>query len=333
MALHLQDPVIHNAQLAISQVVSTLQGGFVASAPVVGHVRRAGWTRISRGVHLPNQAVDSLVFRAGAWAAVLPETAVVTHLSAAALRGWWLPRTLPDLPFFVAMPRKDPRPRRRGLHVVRHKVPPSATRLRGLCVASPAETLLACARDLGTLDLVVLIDSALHTRDCSLDQLTEIAGQPRRGAPRLREAVRLGDPRSESAGETLLRVLHVACSVPVTAQFVIQDDAGHVLARADLRIEATMRLPEYDGAYHRDATQYERDRARDRLLRTHGWDPYSYSAVSVFQTPIVILRDADNALGREHDPDRLDAWRKLWTESSYSADGKLRLRRRFGPRD
>lgn len=165
------------------------------------------------------------------------------------------------------------------------------------------------------------MDSALHAGDCTLDTLINLAQQPRRGGPRLRRAIRLADSRSESAGETLLRILHVVCGVPGEPQVVIQDDEGHVVARADLRIVGTPRLPEYDGARHRDAAQYERDRARDRRLRTLGWDPYSYSAISVFRQPSVILRDADNALDREHDPDRLDAWRTLWAECNYSAAG------------
>ncbi len=301
----------------------------MAAAPVVGHIRRVGWTRISRGVHLPNQAIDSPTCRAQAWAKVLPDSAVITHLSAAALRGWWLPTLPSDVPFFVAIPRADPRPRRRGLSVVRQQPPPRATPLRGLAVASPRETLLACARDLGLLDLVVLVDSALHAGDCSMEELTELCGQSRRGTRGLRRALMVADPLSESAGESLLRVLHVVCGVPVESQLVIQDDAGYVVARADLRITGTRRLPEYDGAHHRDPAQYERDRARDRRLRTLGWDPYSYSAISVFRTPSVIIRDADAALGRAHDPDRLAAWREQWNESSYSTEGKLRLKRKL----
>lgn len=213
---------------------------------------------------------------------------------------------------------------------MRHGPPLMAVQFRGLSVATPADTVLECARDLALLDLVVLVDSALHCGDCTVDALAELARQSKRGAPRLRHALALADHRSESAGESLLRVLHVVCGVPVEPQLVIQDDEGYVVARADLRIEGTPRLPEYDGAQHRDAGQYERDRARDRRLRTLGWDPYSYSAITVFRTPSLILRDADYALGREHDPGRLDGWRELWTGSSYSAAGKLRLRRAIG---
>ncbi|MDQ3476121.1 MAG: hypothetical protein M3492_07265 [Actinomycetota bacterium] len=85
-----------------------------------------------------------------------------------------------------------------------------------------------------------------------MHDLLELARTPKRGAPRLRQAVRFVDARSEFAGESLLRVLHAVCGVPVESQLVIQDDEGFVVARADLHILGTRRLPEYDGAYHRD---------------------------------------------------------------------------------
>lgn len=236
------------------------------TAPFVGHLRRNGWTRISRVVYLPRSMADSLVCRAQAWRMVLPHCAVITHLSAAALRGWWLPRGLPaDPPFFVSVPKEQARPRRIGLRVVRQHPAPASSRYRGLPVALPAETLLACARDLAMLDLVDLIDSALQATDCSMPELIEVASQPRRGAPRLRDALRFADGRSESPYESLLRVLHAVCDVPVESQEVIRDEAGRVVARADLRIKGTPRLPEYDGSHHRDAVQYERDRARTKV--------------------------------------------------------------------
>jgi hypothetical protein len=44
-------------------------------------------------------------------------------------------------------------------------------------VASAAETLLAVAKDLGVLDLVIIGDSALHQGACTIDRLVEIDWQ------------------------------------------------------------------------------------------------------------------------------------------------------------
>lgn len=192
-------------------------------------------------------------------------------------------------------------------------------------MATPAEVVLACARHLALLDLVVLVDSSLHLALCTLDDLTEVAASRRRGAKALRAALAYAEPLTESAGETLLRMVHVLGDVPVEAQHAIIDGSGRLLARADLRICNTRRLPEYDGAYHRDAVQYERDRRRDRDLQRAGWQPGSYSIRNVLRHPSSILRDADEALGRAFDPTRGRAFGDALAQSCWSAGGVGRL--------
>jgi hypothetical protein len=77
--------------------------------------------------------------------------------------------------------------------------------VEGLRASSAAETLLACACDLGLLDLLVLVDSAL-----------------------LRPALTYADGRAESAYEVLLRMLHVECGLDVEPQFEVYDSDGHL---------------------------------------------------------------------------------------------------------
>ena len=55
--------------------------------------------------------------------------------------------------------------------------------INGIRLASAAETLLAAARDLGLLDIVILGDAALHLRDCTIEELQAAAAQ-RRGVLR-----------------------------------------------------------------------------------------------------------------------------------------------------
>jgi hypothetical protein len=95
-------------------------------------------------------------------------------------------------------------------------------------VTTAAETLLAAARDLGVLDLVILGDSALRLEHCTTTELRIVAAQHRRGAPLLRQVIGLLDARSESPWESVMRVLHVGAEVPVDPQFEIFDDRGPV---------------------------------------------------------------------------------------------------------
>jgi hypothetical protein len=112
----------------------------------------------------------------------------------------------------------DPRPRRPGLLVCRHTQPFPMNLVNGLRVTTAAETILAAARDLGVLDLVILGDSALRLRHCTLTDLEITARQRRRGAPLLRRIIPMLDARSESAWESIMRVLHQAAEIPVTPQ-------------------------------------------------------------------------------------------------------------------
>ncbi|MDQ4038989.1 MAG: hypothetical protein M3313_11740 [Actinomycetota bacterium] len=211
----------------------------------------------------------------------------------------------------------------------RHRSGIPAVRLDGLEVATPAETILACARLVSLLDLVVLADAALHLGHCTEQELGHAAMQRRRGARALRRALPLLDGRSESPGETLLRLVHTSSGIRVQPQFLVMD-GDQIIARADLRITGTRRLPEYDGAYHRDPAQYERDRGRDRRLQALGWEPYSYSARSVLASPVQILRDADEALGRAHVPMRIKRFYDLLNPSSHTPLGVAQLRARLG---
>ena len=208
-------------------------------SPVRGWLRGREWERITRGVYAPALSRTQLEELA-AWQLVLPRTAAFSHLTAARLRGWWLPGTITH-PVFAAMLNADPRPRRPGLLVCRHTQPFPMNLVNGLRITTAAETILAAARDLGVLDLVILGDSALRLRHCTLTDLQITARQRRRGAPLLRRVIPMLDARSESAWESIMRALHQAAEIPVTPQQETFDEWGRFVARVDLRIDGTRR--------------------------------------------------------------------------------------------
>jgi hypothetical protein len=133
-------------------------------------------------------------------------------------------------PVFVSVLRNAPHPQRQGLFVIRHPRPVDSQTINGVRVASAAEILLAAAKDLSLLDLVILGDSALHLRDCTVEELLAVAAQRRRGAPLLRTAIPLLDGRSESPWESVLRVLHVAAEVEVEPEKKLYDEWGNFVA-------------------------------------------------------------------------------------------------------
>jgi hypothetical protein len=142
-------------------------------------VRRGGWTRLAYGLYAPTPR--TLIEELQAWSLVLPEGAAFSHLTAVEARGWWLPGPVAH-PVFAAVGAGDVTPHRPGLFVCRHPNRPPSEIHNGVRLTTPAETVLAAARDLGTLDLVIIGDSALRQNHCTLEELSERAAHRRRGA-------------------------------------------------------------------------------------------------------------------------------------------------------
>ena len=287
---------------------------------------------MSHGLYKPTLDVAGAREELRAWALVLPPSGAFTHLTAAAEYGWWLPPLPHGLPVFAAMRHAEPRPRRSGLLVARHTQPFEMILRDGVPFTSPAEALLACAADLGLIDLVVLVDAALHLGSCTIEEIEAVARLRRRGAPQLRRALTLADARSESAWETLLRILHVVCQVPVDPQFILLDENGGFVARGDLRITGTTTLHEYDGGEHRKKRRQRKDLARERRIGNVVWTRRGYTDVEVLTQGVAILRDADRSLGRPHDPGRIRAWHALLGQSMFTPSGMARVRARWGLR-
>ncbi|MFY0408692.1 hypothetical protein [Solicola sp. PLA-1-18] len=261
-----------------------------------------------------------------------------THATAAMLRGLWLPDRLTRLPLVVSTDGDAPHHDRRGVYVRRCEVPAGHRQvIDGVRIASAAWTIAELAEDLGLIDLVVVIDSALHLEQCTLEDLWAVTIPGRRGVRVLRQAIRLADGRSESAWETILRLLHVLSEVTdVQPQYVVKDRRGQFVARADLRVGRTRRIHEYDGGIHRDRDRHADDLRREKALNRAGWDRHGYTAAEIVRTPEQVVMDAEHARGREFDPRQMVVWRAEVERSSLSAAGRARLDgrlRRFDRRE
>lgn len=299
---------------------------------VLGRRRGPRWTKISNGIYLSTDLADDPVARCRALQLALPPCAGFTHLSAARLNGWWIPPLPEDLPTWIAVPESMPRPRRRELRASRLRDMPEPVLRDGLRFLPGDEVLLACARDLGVLDLVVLLDSAIRSGDADHTRLFRLSWAGRPGSVQLGRALQWADPRSESAWESMLRVLHAVCDVEVRPQHEVYDD-GVFLARADLWLVGTQVVHEYDGGEHRERIRQQQDLRRERRLGNNQWLRRGYTSDDVLHRSVTILRDADLSLGRPHAPERTRAWHALLAESLFTPMGTARLRRRWGLSD
>jgi very-short-patch-repair endonuclease len=199
----------------------------------------------------------------------------------------------------------------------------------GLKVTTPAETLLACARDLGILDVVIMADCVLRAGEVTLTELKIAANQRRRGAPKLRDVIPLLDKRSESAWESVMRVLHVAAEIPVDVQHEIFDSYGRFVARVDLLVKGTRRIHEYDGAAHREADVHQSDLKRDRNLILDDWQRLGFTSAHLRNEGVAIIKSVETLLGRTWDSRRLQAWEGLLNESMLRRPGRARVLRKW----
>lgn len=290
-----------------------------------------GWVGVTPGIHRAVGPPEH-VFRSEllAWQTLLPRGGGFTHLTAARAHGLRLP-PLPELtPVFAVMGFGDSRPQRRGLVVRRERSTPLVEPVDGVRLAPPPDLLLACASDLGLLDLVPMVDGVLaeSARAGGLHEMREavaaVARPRRRGARTLSTALELADHRAESWWESVLRLFHWSVDVPVVPQHAVVVE-GEVVAHGDLLIEGTHTLQEYDGAVHRSSSAQRVDLKRERALGRSPYRRNGYTSVDLLHQPAGVLRDADRALGREHDPGRLQRWYELLQESAHTSQGRAAL--------
>jgi hypothetical protein len=100
-----------------------------SAKPFRGRSRRRQWEQLSRGLYIPRASPSRDVLHG--WQLVLPDNAAFTSLTAAEVRGWWLPEAIPH-PVFAAVPVGERYPERRGLLICRHPQPMPAEAFNGL---------------------------------------------------------------------------------------------------------------------------------------------------------------------------------------------------------
>lgn len=297
-----------------------------------GHIRKVGYRRVSHGLfRLIKSDDDSATefFRdLEAWRLVLPDDAAFTSLTAARIRGWALPKLPEGVPVFASVVGKL-RPRRPGLVCSRVKRNRPAKMVNGFLVEPPEETLLRAARDLGTLDLLILVDSARRLNHVDEVVMEALLAGHRPGVRNLRVAWALSCRKSESAGETILRLFDVTIDVAVEPQAELFDEAGNSIGRADVLVSGTVFLHEYDGAHHREGDQHRNDLRRERGLSASAYQRRGVVLDDLLNHAAVLMHEIDRDLVRPHDPSRLTAWRKLVDNSLYSEAGRQRLLNRW----
>ena len=225
----------------------------------------------------------------------LPSTAVFSGRTAAWLHGLDL---LPCDPIEVTLPLRCHTSRLIGVAVRRSKVSPSETAMRrGQRATSAVRTLADLGRHRPLVEAVATLDMALHKRLLKLAALRSWAcAHPRYpGIARLRRAIELAEPATESVMETRLRLLLVMARLPrPLAQVGLYDEAGDFLGRPDFYYPLHRLAIEYDGAQHRE--NLTGDNRRQNRLVDAGYRLLRFTAADVLSAPDSVVALVRRAL-------------------------------------
>jgi hypothetical protein len=298
-----------------------------------GHLRLAGHRRVSHGLFLPHvpglSAQEEFLRDLGALREVLPDSATFTHVTGARVLGWQLPALPEQVPVFASVAGDVSRPQRPGLIYSRLVRPSMPALVHGLPVELPEEILLRAARELGLLDLLILLDSARRQGHVDVDRMKAVLASTRPGVRMLRQTWDLSDPRADSGPETLLRAFHVVMDIPVEPQAILRDSLGRVIGQADLRIVGTNDLQEYDGGVHRPRKQQKVDLRRDRGLTGAGYVRRGYTLDDLLNYPVTVMQELDRRFDRPHRMSRVRRWQRLVENSLFSPTGRERVLNRW----
>jgi very-short-patch-repair endonuclease len=262
-------------------------------------LRQRDVARLSRDTYLPRSMARDVRARIAAVLLTAPGEAVVSHLTAADLWGIAVPRQGSDQRVHITVATGSAVRGRVDRSI--HRSPFEAeeiVRRDGLPVTAPARTWRDLAAVLHSGPLLAVTDQLL-ARWCTRQELEEqLARRPRgRGCARARAVLPIADARAESPMESMLRWLVHEAELPTpSVQYVIRDDAGLFLGRADLAWPAQKVLVEFDGDLHRERDVFVRDLRRQNALIAAGWTILRFSSADLLGRPEEVISQIRLAL-------------------------------------
>jgi len=254
-----------------------------------------------RGVYVDVEVPDDLASRAACLKLRLPEGAAVCRLTAAWLLGvdGLSPGQRVEPPLVECV---VPLGRRPGVRGYVAPLEGDVVLVEGIPTTAPRRTAVDVLRwlpphiGLGVSDQ--LAARRLISREEVLSVLEDFAGS--RGVARARYLADLIEPRTESFGESSLRLRIVDAGFPrPTVQVDVVDVHGRVVYRLDLGWEQRKIAVEYDGEeFHSSAAQLAHDRRRrDVLEHVYGWQVLAVGRGEVFGQSLALERAVGELLG------------------------------------
>lgn len=225
-----------------------------------------------RGVRCLQEPAE-LVDKCRAVLAVAPEGSAISHITAAQLHGFWLPR-VEDLRVHIIRPSRTHRIRRPQVGDHQGLAGRQVVAVDGLPVIAAGDTWADLYATLSVPDLVAAGDGIARDPE-RLDELAQaVAWRSERrcaGVVRLRHALLLVRSGSASRMESIGRWILLAGGLPEPSlNYVIRDEAGEWLAMVDYAwVEARVCAEYQSREFHKEREPM--DEAKRRLVEQLGW--------------------------------------------------------------
>ncbi len=271
---------------------ATARAAGISRRSIADLVQNGLLRRLLRGVYAAAQAPDTQLLRAQAMQLVVPDGCIVTDESA----GWLCGAAMilrpgahlepPPLTIF-AQAGADHDRLRNGLVTsgTRFLLPRDITQVHGVLTTTPLRTAL----DLGRLRhrdrAIAALDQLLRLGIFTLEELLEEIPRFRgmRGVRQLRVLAPIADGRSESPGESALRLRFHDGGLPIPEpQQNIYDNHGRFIGRADLLVVDLLFVAEYDGEEWHDEDQAPHDTARLKAMEDANHTVRVFTRANVF---------------------------------------------------
>jgi Protein of unknown function (DUF559) len=251
-------------------------------------LRGAAWRRLGSGMYAWREICEDPLVALTAVASRIPPEGLFSGRTAAWIHGL----DVRMLPIEVTLPARSRVSRISGVTVRRSDVGTGekSTR-RGLRVTAPLRTCADLGRRESLVEAVVVLDMATHARWVTVQQLRlwAAAHAGYRGVHRLKRAIELVEPATESPMETRLRLLIVQAGLPEPkVQFPLYDGQGQFLGRPDLYYPLQRLAIEYDGTGHRESLAAD-NRRQNRLIDA-GYRILRFTAGDLLNTPESVVR-------------------------------------------
>jgi hypothetical protein len=290
-------------------------GPFLGSAAIATglltarQLRSAAWIRLVRNVYLHRDVEQTGLIRAQALSIVMRPGAVVAGITAAWLHRVWNPRPGQLVPLEYARQRLDhstgltgARMRRRVLRV--DDGPWSdVIEIGGILVLSPMRACFDLMRERSLVEAVVVVDAYARVGLLELPWFAAYVDAHRSwpGVRPTRLAVDLASARSESSGETRLRLVVVLAGFPPPLVNPPMYTGTPMVLCGYPDLVIMVKYPvlglEYDGAYHDTLDQRHADNRRENRLALAGLPLLRYGAYSVARQRELIVAEISAMTG------------------------------------